>query len=244
MAYLVNLTHFLQSKIQAMTTPTGAHLHLYLMYYHDRDPVRQAEIDFCLQMNLSNPIFSQIDILNESDDQLVVNDPRVTVKHSSRLTFNGFFKYINSRTTDPETINILINTDIVIGDQFDRITIGPNQVICLSRYELNPNGEPSVSVGGGSHDCWIWKGTIRDNLGRFYMGKFLCDGVLAHELRSCGYVLKNPMLDLKIYHVHISGIRNYSEGDKILGHRCGIKFSHNDGWYNKMDTYNDGCNIW
>ena len=37
-----------------------------------------------------------------------------------------------------------------------------------------------------------------------------------------GYLLKNPALDLKLYHVHLSGVRNHSAA-RVAGARCGTR---------------------
>jgi len=233
-------------------------IHLFFSYYRDNHPDRRKEIELCLKLNTQNQLFSKIFILNETNQEIDFIQPseRIIVVSSPRLTFNKLFKFINTQVAGTQvagtqvagtqvadqTINILINTDTVIGENFNQIQIGHNQVICLSRYDFNENGQEHVCVGGGSHDCWIWKGHIKESFGRFYMGQFLCDGVLAHELSTCGYQLKNPMLDLKIYHVHISNVRNYSYDNCILGHRNGVNFSHNNGVFNTSDVYYEGLN--
>ena len=50
------------------------------------------------------------------------------------------------------------------------------------------------------------------------------------------------MHDMKIYHVHLTNIRNYNWSDCITGNRSDIKFSHNDGQFTKEDLYWDGRN--
>jgi exopolysaccharide biosynthesis protein len=74
------------------------------------------------------------------------------------------------------------------------------------------------------------------------MGKYLCDGVLANQLYNIGYLLKNPVYGLMVYHYHISNIRNYSGYDMIRGQRVGIKFSENNNIYRENDVYDDGFN--
>jgi len=225
--------------------PSIQPIHLFFSYYHDAVPERTAEIDLCLLMNTLNPLFTKIFIFNETRHplELVTPSDRITVIESSRLTFNRFFKFANTQTTE-ETINIVINTDIVIGENFDQLKLERNQAICLSRHDFKENGTVEIAVGGGSHDCWIWKGHISENLGRFYMGKFLCDGVLAHELSTCGYSLKNPVHGLMIYHIHMSNIRNYGNHDRALGHRNGVNFSQHDGVFKPEDVYYEGLNIY
>jgi hypothetical protein len=144
-------------------------------------------------------------------------------------------------------LNILINSDIIIGKGFEILNLNINNFICLSRYDIEKDGDIRINVGGGSHDCWIWRGYMLNNLyitGNFYMGKFLCDGVLANQMYNTGYLLKNPVYGLIIYHYHTSNVRNYSYNidDMIRGQRRGIKFSENNNLYIDSDVYDDGYN--
>ena len=41
------------------------------------------------------------------------------------------------------------------------------------------------------------------------MGETCCDVKLSLEFYNNGYKLKNPCLDLKTYHIHLTEIRNY-----------------------------------
>lgn len=218
-------------------------IHLYIPHYRDKNVDRNRENEMCIRLNVSNKLFNKIYILSECDQELnfIEKSDRVIIIRSSRPKFIDIFQYSNTQTDD-QTINILINTDIVVGESFDSIYLNRNQMICLSRYDVMSDCSYKVNVGGGSHDCWIWKGKIKGLVGDFYMGKMLCDGVLANQLAYSNYVLKNPVYDMKIYHVHLTNIRNYDWSDMIHGHRAGINFSKNDGQFSGVDLYWDGAN--
>lgn len=218
-------------------------INLFIPYYRDKNDNRNNEIKLCMLLNTHNKLFNKIYILSECDDQLdfIKTTDRINIIKTQRPMFNDVFKYSNTLTSD-DTINILINTDIVIGEQFDNITLDNKQMLCLSRYDVIGDNMYKINVGGGSHDCWIWKGKIDETLGEFYMGKMLCDGVLANQLTQRNYLLKNPIYDMKIYHIHLTNIRNYTRVDCIRGHRTGVKFSKNDGIFTDDDIYWDGCN--
>jgi hypothetical protein len=218
----------------------GVRRNLYFSYYIDRNAHRQEELDLCLQLNLLNPSFNHVFIFDESGTLKSGNHVTVIPTHN-RLTFNDFFRFANI-CSGSETLNVLINTDIVLGEGFSQLTLESGQAICLSRYEVGRDGSYSIRVGGGSHDCWIWRGQMNRDVGQFYMGKFLCDGVLAGQLVAAGYRLKNPVYGLKIYHLHLSEVRNYGNHDLIRGRRNGVRFSNNDGVFKGEDIYDDGCN--
>lgn len=217
-------------------------IHLFVSYYVDSNPTRAAEINACLQLNCQNRLFQKIIIINESTADIAGITPseRIVILHNpSRLRFCDFFAYANTFTQE-DTINILINSDIVLGENFNAIALKPKQAFCISRHEFLGQGNYAVLVGGGSHDCWIWRGHMSEAIGVFFMGKFFCDGVLCNQMYEREYELKNPMLDLKIYHVHCTNIRNYSYHDRIHGQRRGIRFSRNDGLFSAEDVYDDG----
>jgi hypothetical protein len=216
---------------------------LYIPYYQDKNPARYEELKLCLQLNIQNKLFKHIYILNQwdSNPDFIQQSDRVRVIYCSRPQFQDIFR-CSATLSDKNDIKVLINTDIVIGENFDRITLTDNQFICLSRYDVMDDGQFKINVGGASHDCWMWKNTPANDIGKFYMGKFLCDGVLANQLQGNLYKLKNPVNGLKIYHVHLTGVRNRSIDDIVLGWRTGVNFSDNDGIFVDGDMYCDGCN--
>jgi hypothetical protein len=219
-------------------------IHLFVAYYQDKNTLRNQEIQLCIKLNANNKLFRKVFIMSETGstlDFIQTQSDRIQIIPSPRLRFSDFFTFANTQTT-PETINILINTDIVLGENFDQIHLEDDQMLCISRHDLTSEGDHTVVVGGGSHDCWVWKGYIKETCGQFYMGKILCDGVLAHQLTTVGYKLKNPIYDLKVYHVHLTNVRNYTWDDQIRGPRAGVKFSKNDNRFLQEDIYWDGCN--
>ena len=217
-------------------------MNLYFSYYHDNSDLRRQELQKCIKINVCNKSFKKIYIINETCgplDFLEQQDNIVILNIPNRITFKDVFMLSNySAHSD---INVLINTDIIIPDNFD-ISLKEKQVFCISRYDMVDN-DYKITVGGGSHDCWAWKGKIDSSIGDFYMGKYFCDGILANQLYNAGYILKNPALSLVLHHVHGSGIRNYTTtGDYIAGQRKGVKQTLNDNNFLIGDMYDDGCN--
>ena len=235
------MDNFLQKLFIENSSLATRNIILYTSYY--KDEARQNELDTCLFYNLTNPIFRKIIIFNESGElpENVKNVKNVqNVPTATRLMFSDFFLYAN--TIDQDDIHILINSDIIIGKGINTIQLDHNQAMCVSRRELQKDGSSSIEVGGGSHDAWIWRGKMKEGLGNFYMGKMLCDGVLANQLVEAGYQLKNPAKGLIIYHYHLTQIRNYGWHDSICGIRRGIKMTDHDNVFSDLDLYEDGCN--
>jgi hypothetical protein len=214
---------------------------LFFNYYRDQNEDRQKEIDFCLELNCTNKLFRNIYIVTDIQDFETSYQNVKIIYSQDRPKFCDFFK-LSNQYTENDSINILINTDVVIGDNFDKINLDDNQVYCLSRKDRKENGEFIDCVGGGSHDCWIWKGKINENAGNFYLGKYFCDGVLANNFKDLGIGLKNPSKDLIVYHIHFSNIRHWHFGDRIPGHRTGLHPSLLEQPFNMNDIYCDGYN--
>lgn len=227
---------------------------LYLSYYHDKHEERRKEIQNAILLNERNKLFKKIYIICEGlepIDFIKESDTVVISYEEKRFTFNDFFRFSNEKTQgDTTTTNILINSDIVIGENFDNILLEDKQALCITRYDVIDYDDYDVyeneflaKGSSGSFDTFVWKGQIPDTICDFYMGKWFCDGRAAHELQRSDYLLKNPARDLKTYHIHFSNVRNYnycSRDDRIPGCRTGLKLTNNDNIFDKGDMYDDG----
>jgi len=70
------------------------------------------------------------------------------------------------------------------------------------------------------------------------MGETCCDVRLSLEFHNNGYKLKNPCLDLKTYHIHLTEIRNYFAILTLKRQKADImkvKFSSLDTQFNEND---------
>lgn len=194
-------------------------INLYISYYKDHNDQRSKELDLCLKLNCTNKLFNKIIIVNETEqliDFIDNLDERITIiNNKKRQTYYDFFK-ISNIYSDADTINILCNSDIVIGENFDQINLNSNEVFLLERYEINNLLNKHCLDFNGS-DTWIWKGLfdVTLNIGEYYMGIPYCDFKLAADFYKNKYKLKNPVFDLKTYHIHLSGARNFTENDKV-----------------------------
>jgi len=210
-------------------------INLIVNYYTDLNPDRSAEINLCLKLNCINKLFNKIIIINETMEDIDFidkSDRIIIINKSNRLTFNEIFSISNEYCLE-NTINILINSDIVIGENFDNIRLDyADWAFVVSRYNILDNGTINFCNDPGSFDTWIWEGKLKYNIGNYLMGKPNCDVLLANEL-SRYYKIKNPSYDLKTYHVHNTNIRNYNISEKIDGKYLKIKISNLKTYKNK-----------
>lgn len=207
-------------------------INLFTSFYTDKNEVRNKELLFCLDKNLSQS-FDNIVLLMESEQEqerfwdMYKKDDRVTtIVMGKRPTFNDFFNEMNEPTYS-KSINILCNSDIFfLGISEMATSIALNVVanyldkVCfaLSRWDYVNDNDFHHFCRADSQDTWIFFGnpqlTLKDI--DFTMGVAGCDNRLAHELKQAGYNVLNPSKTIKSFHYHNSGIRNYLVGGEVI----------------------------
>lgn|SRR5574337_127368 len=173
-------------------------IRLFYNYYEDKHPARKREIDMCLQNNLENKLLNVI----------IIESP-------NKPTYEFFFRQIN-KITGPDDINIICNSDIFF-DETIALACGlrDKQVYALSRWDWHNPSRIIFFDRPDSQDTWIIKGKIENVFGDFTLGTRGCDNRIAYEFNKAGYTISNPSKSIKTYHVHNSGIRNYTMADVV-----------------------------
>lgn len=198
--------------------PAGpaAAVNLFVSYFKDSNPRRQAELDECLRRNLDNPQIDRVFILSEAPDTF--DSPKITrIPCPSRPTFQTYFDAINARSGLAELgeVNILANSDIVFEERGLALVCGLDlhqRCLALARWEQWANGSITPNPGWleGTQDAWIFRGRIRRvEDADFCLGKPNCDHSIVERLRGAGYELFNPCFDVRILHRHDSNVRHY-----------------------------------
>lgn len=162
-------------------------------YFEHKNPLRKAEIDFCLKQNQSNKAITLV--LLETVD---------------KPNYSDFFKVINE-CTGPDDINIFSNTDIFIDESIAIVEshIKHKQMFALSRYDWHSPTNITYFDRQDSQDMWIVRGKIEDVWGHFPLGIGGSDNRLAYEFKKSGYAVSNPSKSIKSYHVHDSNFRTH-----------------------------------
>jgi len=186
-------------------------MNLFINYYSDKRPERQKEIDLCLRKNIASGRF-QIHILKEPQTHLPDFAKNVAVyDQPSRPSFSDFFRWID-KTAECTDVNVIANADIYFDDTIEHVSkIKNDDFYSLTRYTVHADGTSDFFGNPSSQDVWIFRGKPKERLFdcSFLMGVPRCDGRLALEARKAGYRVCNPSLSIKVYHLHISDIRNY-----------------------------------
>ena len=173
-------------------------INLFINPYKADNKHRQAELDYCLDSNESNPLIDRI------------------IPFPDRMTYSDFF---NETANYPDDINILANTDIYFNETLELIKdIKENECYAITRSELN-NGKVvrfeekhaynAEAKAKHSQDVWAFKGSVKNVFGNFNLGVPGCDNRIAFEIAKA-YRIKNPCYQIQCIHKHSSQERNYN----------------------------------
>jgi len=203
---------------------------LLINYYIDKNPIRQKEIDFCLEKNIGNPAIKSIVVFHDINCRLPKSTKIIPVKYHGRPTYSEYFKYGNNFNG----VKILANSDIYFNETIrfcDKIK--ENQVYALTRWQ---DGKPLRFYNkNNSQDVWVWRGSVNIE-SDFGLGVAGCDNKIAYLLQSNGYDVSNPSLTIQAIHYHRSEIRNYRPKDKLPGPYMNVRFHAIDEVQKKINT--------
>jgi hypothetical protein len=186
---------------QTNVTTSITKFRLFFNYYHDKNPERQKEIEYCLQKNRENPL---LDV--------------VVIESEKTPTYNFYFDRIN-QITGSDDINIICNSDIFFDDTIALASkLNSKDMFALSRWDWYGEGTtPNHRALKNSQDTWIIKGKVNNVNGDFCLGVPFCDNRIAYEFNRAGYKVSNPSKSIKTYHFHNSGSRNYAANERVNG---------------------------
>lgn len=168
-------------------------INLFINYYTDKSEQRQKEIEECLKRNIGN---EQID--------------NIFIVKNRRPTFIDFFDMVNKVSGDTD-ISIIANSDIYFDDLKPvKHNLKEKECYALSRWDVMADGTAVHFNRRDSYDCYIFLGKV-ENVEDcdFTLGVAGNDNSIAERLDRAGYMVKNPSIDVKTYHLHNSRVRNY-----------------------------------
>ncbi len=232
---VINLASILRYKTVMGMDITRPKLHLVTQLWIPKGGRRWKELCRALRYNVENNYVDSVHVLMETDDCAAAwNDwpadlkaKIVAVSWSKRLTYRDAFNYMSHERFGAEDFVGLINADIY----FDG-TIGElwsinmkDRCLALLRYEVVGDSEPKIfGPRDDSQDCWIFStGSLRSRKVEgedwqplnFPLGRAGCDNAIAGELIRRKWVVCNPALSIKSYHLHESVERSYTEADRV-----------------------------
>lgn len=205
--------------------------------YLDASTERRREFLTCIERNAANRKISGVHVfVEDAVDPAVVAmlypqlaSPKVRlVAHGRRLTFRDLFSYANHEL--PGRRVIIANADIYFDHTLARLDGYDlaGRLLCLSRWDRHGDGSWRLFEFESSQDAWIFQTPLLEFECDFHLGLLGCDNRLAWEAGYAGLVLSNPSRSIRAYHLHASGVRHYTQEQRLHGNTRGVPAAHLD----------------
>lgn len=209
---------------------------LFTQFYISSAKKRTQELRECLRRNAKCRWVDRIVLLNERDESCAWASllPKDAAKIEQqvlgrRLTYADFFREVVRRYhgTGLDAVVALANADIYFKDELAeawRIQ-WEDRAICLLRWDDLGKGASSARLFGpraDSQDVWMFSAASVANRHWTWkdvdipLGKPGCDNAILYPLLQQRFLLSNPALSLKAYHLHNSGVRSYGNKDTVF----------------------------
>jgi hypothetical protein len=192
---------------------------LLTCFYADPDRRRRAELVECLARNLANDAIDEVHVLVEDGvrPELEGDAKLRLVALGRRATYADLFEYANEQLAGHRVA--IANADIYFDRGIARVgAIDLRDILlCLSRWNVGRDGSARLFEHGESQDAWIFDAPIRPFPSDFVLGVPGCDNRLAWEAEAAGLAVDNPARSVRAYHLHLSGVRRYSERERLHG---------------------------
>jgi hypothetical protein len=201
---------------------------LFTQFFRHKNNRRFKEIKDCLMKNCESSHIDKIVLLNEknysNEWKYFPGSQKVQqVILGKRLTYADFLQYVHDQVPD-NVFTILCNADIYFEDSIrDLFKIDmKNKMLALLRWDVDPSGNSTLfGPRADSQDSWIFlSNSIRSrtwNYSKFNipLGQPGCDNAFAGQILRNHFVISNPSLTFKSFHLHNTNIRNYDIKDSI-----------------------------
>jgi len=172
-------------------------LNLFTGWYSS---TRDFENELCLINNILNPLINKIYLLSEDSKPFPKNEKVVGIITDKKPTYNIFFEIINQLDSD---ISIISNSDIYFDETLKHVfNLQENECYALTRWDVLEDNTIELFDRKDSQDVWIFKNKIKDIDGDFNLGIWGCDNRIAYEIQKAGYIILNPSLSIKSFHIH------------------------------------------
>ncbi len=193
--------------------------------YHDPDARRRGELRECLRRNADNNLLQEIHVFSEDavesvdlqSDPLFSLDKMRLIPHRRRMTYRDFFNYANQNLPGRKVIianaDIFFDQSLALLENYDL----DGKLLCLSRWEMKPDGSTVFFEHPASQDAWIFRTPIRKFRSDIHLGLPGCENRLAWEAKHAGLKLSNPGRSIHANHLHMSHIRRYTERQRVHG---------------------------
>lgn len=198
-------------------------------FKHDNSK-RYREVRECLIKNCLCPHIDKIVLINAKDysseySKFNGSNKIQQIVSGKRLTYSDFLQYVRDEV--PENIFVVLsNADIYFGDSMlDLWKINMmDRMLALLRWDDDGSGTGKSHIFGpraDSQDTWIFlSNSIKQRTWdyskfNFQLGQAGCDNAFAGQILRQRFLMSNPAMTFKTFHLHNSNIRNYNKTDSI-----------------------------
>ena len=216
---------------------------LFTQFYTASAKKRTLELVECLKRNIKCKWVDRVVLLNEKDESATWASFPAKYKGKieqriigRRLTYADFFQEVIRRYPGGlgglggldglDAVVALVNADIYVGEEMAEVwrIRWEDRALCLLRWDDLGEGASRARLFGprsDSQDVWMFSATSVTSRQWPWkevdipLGKPGCDNAILHLLLKQRFLLSNPALSLKTYHLHNSGIRSYGNGDTV-----------------------------
>jgi FkbM family methyltransferase len=195
---------------------------LLIGFYHDPNERRRGELLECIKRNAANDSIEEVRVFIEDATAAETissldQSKLMLIPLERRVTFRFLFDYANEHLNG--RIVCVANTDIYFDETLARMNGYDltGKMLCLSRWDVQPNGSLVFFDHPFSQDAWIFKSPLPAIDCDFYLGKPACDNRLAWEAEQAGLQTVNPARSIRACHLHTSNVRRYSERERLPG---------------------------
>ena len=197
-------------------------------YYTPESKARQRELQICLNHNAKSGLIDKIILLNEKREPLPAKgSTKVAIEEiviGKRLTYADVIE--KAATFPKDVIVAFANADICIDDDTWRQLWQVNmekKFLALLRYDVPASGDVRKSAIFGpradSQDTWVVRvcdlAQVETKTLDFNFGRMGCDNAIALEMLKQKFLVVNPALSMKTWHIHASEVRSYDKSDVI-----------------------------
>lgn len=184
---------------------------------------RNNEYNLTLIKNLESPFIKKIHLFIEDEYSLSIlnniinnnidyDNKIIKIMFNRQPMYSDFFKYSFDNLKDE--VIMISNSDIYL-DKCDKniltkYILEKNNVFSLTRYE-NENDKPLIDKYEGSHDVFIFKSPLNNNIclrSNFTQNNWGSENLVISLIKKNNYTVLNPCFQIKIIHNHDSQYRN------------------------------------
>ncbi len=215
--------------LQTLPPSTPEPLWFLTQFYQSGKSRRQRELEKCLKKNIECEYIDGILLLTDSPMESPIKHNKVHVLNTGhRLQYADIIRVIQDQTAlIPNDAKVCFaNSDIYLDDTWQALwSIDlKNTFLSLLRYEESQDPNEEAKIFGprpDSQDTWVLRADdVRSRQWKlqdlaFEFGRAGCDNAVNIEMLRHKFVVANPALTLKTYHVHASEYRTYNPNDVL-----------------------------